>query len=95
MADYPQETKTELEVDLLIGADSVWHLMTNEIVNGESERTPVVIGTRFGWVLSRPVPNICRRLFSSVNLTATHVMRVECQTPVVDAYQESVDKSME
>ena len=69
--------------------------MTNEVVKGESEQTPVAIGTHFGWVLLGQVLNIFRSLLSSVNLTATQVMRVDCQTPVVDAYQESVDKSME
>ena len=94
LADYTQETKTELEVDLL-RADFMWHFMTNEVVNGESEQTPVAVGTDFGWVLSGPVPNIPRSLLSSVNLTATHVLRADCQTPVADDYQESVDKSME
>ena len=95
LADYPQQTKTELEVDLLIRADFTWHLMTNEVVKGESEQTPVAVGTHFGWVLSRPVPNISRSLLSNVNLTATHVMRLHCQNTVVDDFQESVDKSME
>ena len=91
---FPQETKTELEVDLLLGAYFMWHLMTNEVVKGKSEQTPVAVGTHFGCVLSGPVPNIPRSLLSSVNLTASHVTRVDCQTPVVDDYQESVEKSM-
>ena len=71
------------------------HLMTNGVVKGESEQTPVAVGTHFDWVLSGLVPNIPRSLLSSVNLIATHFMRVDCQSPVVDDYQESVDKTME
>ena len=65
----------------------MWNLMTNEVVKRDSEQNPVAIGTHFGWVLSGPVPNIPRSLLSSDNLTATNVMRVDCQTPVGDAYQ--------
>ena len=69
--------------------------MTNEVVKRESEETSVAIETHFGWLPSGPVPNIPRSLLSSVNLTATHVIRIDCQTPVADDYQESVGTSME
>ena len=40
LAEYRQETKPELEVDLLIGFDFMWVLMITEVVKGESEQNP-------------------------------------------------------
>ena len=44
LADYPQKTKTDLEVDLLIGANFMWHLMTNEVVKGNQSKPLLQLG---------------------------------------------------
>ena len=71
----------------------MWHLMTNEVVKGESEQTLL----QLGHILIEFSKNQFQisLYINCVNLTATYVMRVDCQTPVVDDYQESVDKRME
>ena len=39
-------------VDVLIGSDHYWNLVTNEIVRGEFG--PTAINSRFGWLISGP-----------------------------------------
>ena len=36
LADFPSETETELEGDLMLGGDTLWPIMTSEIVHGPS-----------------------------------------------------------
>ena len=67
---------TPMEVDVLIGSDFYWQLMTGDIRRGEEG--PVALHSRFGWVLSGPVsfPN---PEMSSVNLVTTHTLRVDTE----------------
>ena len=64
---------TPMEVDLLIGSDYYWQLMTGEIRRGEDG--PVALHTRFGWVLSGPTAAASQEM-SAVNLITTHTLRV-------------------
>ena len=48
------QSKEELEIDLLIGADYLWEFQRGRTVRGESEE-PVAIETELGWVLSGPL----------------------------------------
>ncbi len=66
------------EVDILIGCDQYWDVVTGEIRKGTSG--PTAINTILGWVLSGPVENHSQqRLESSVNMSSTHVLRLETQ----------------
>ena len=42
-----------LEVDMLIGSDSYWSVVTGRIICGADG--PVAVETRIGWVLSGPL----------------------------------------
>ena len=84
LADYPPETVQDLSVDILLGCDVMWKIMTGEIVRGHCEESPVAIGTHFGWVLSGPVENIHGSLQTSVNLVVTSALRTDAQPVVVD-----------
>ena len=42
-----------IEVDMLIGSDLYWQLVTGEIIRGQAG--PVAVNTKLGWVLSGPV----------------------------------------
>ena len=64
-----------LVVDILVGADHYWNIANGEVKRGESG--PVSVNTRFGWTLSGPVENALRSDTHSVNLAATHVLRVD------------------
>ena len=64
LADFPSETETESEVDLMLGGDTLWPIMTSKIVHGPSKDQPVAVGTKFGWMLAGPVNNVPRSLLN-------------------------------
>ena len=51
LADYSDGNES-LEIDILIGSDQYWELVTGETRHGDSG--PVAICTKLGWVLSGP-----------------------------------------
>ena len=69
---------TPMEVDLLIGSDCYWNLVTGEIRRGEAG--PVAIHTRLGWVLSGVAP-VSREQLTSHSFLTTHVLRVDSTSP--------------
>ena len=83
LADFPNANETDLNVDVLLGSDTIWRVFTGEFVKGESIEDPVAVGTNFGWVLSGVVSDIPRNLLSSVNLATTHILRVDCSSLIV------------
>jgi len=83
-SDYSQGDG-DVEVDILVGLDQYWKLVTGEVVhclNG-----PTAVYTRLGWVLSGPVQGSPSGT-SSVNLITTHSLRV-------DAYQQQTESALE
>ena len=82
--------KSELEVDLLVGSDFYWQLMTGRVQKGEAG--PTAIESHLGWILSGP--SISTNAHSvSANLTQTHVLRIaEAPDPVVDPLREDLSK---
>jgi len=63
----------KLSIDILVGFDNDWKLVTSEIINGASG--PTTIKTRLGWVINGPVQGIL--CHSSTNLVLTHTMAVD------------------
>ena len=62
------------EVDVLIGCDKYWDLVTGEVRRGENG--PTAVGTRLGWVLSGPVEDERMPISKpATNLATTHVLR--------------------
>ena len=83
-SDYSQGDG-DVEVDILVGLDQYWKLVTGEVVhclNG-----PTAVYTRLGWVLSGPVQGSPSGT-SSVNLITTHSLWV-------DAYQQQTESALE
>ena len=70
------DTSDSVSVDVLIGADYYWSFFTGNIIKGDSYG-PVALETNLGWVLSGP--SVCSRLTRSctVNLSSTHVLKIE------------------
>ena len=66
-----------LEVDMLIGYDFYWSLITGRVRWGTNG--PMAVHTKVGWILLGPVD----RLEVSVNLTltATHALRIDTHPP--------------
>ena len=73
-----------LEVDLLIGSDVYWDIVTGEIVRGPDGL--VAVNTRLGWVLSGPVQTTD---VTSVNLTSSHALRTDDSTEMLDEKLQS------
>ena len=49
----PSDDSSRLDVNILIGSDQYWELVTGEICRGS--RGSIAINTQLGWVLSGPV----------------------------------------
>ena len=68
----PSDDSSRLDVDILIGSDQYWELVTGEICRGS--HGPIAINTQLGWVLSGPVNS--PSLDASTSLI-THTLRVD------------------
>ena len=67
----------ELQVDVLIGADHYWDFVSKIEKRGD-QGSPVATYTRLGWVLSGPAV-VRESRAASINLSSTHVLRVETE----------------
>lgn len=66
-----------LQVSILIGADYCWSLVEGTLVRG-APWEPVALATKLGFVLSGPTVIMCDDVHANtVNLTVTHVLKVE------------------
>ena len=73
LADYSTGPEPA-EVDILIGSDQYWPIVTEEVRRGESG--PTALRTKLGRVLSGPVESSTHDCDPSVNLvSSTHVLR--------------------
>ena len=72
-ADY-SDGKSSSHVDILIGSDYYWELVTGSVCR--SEKGPTAVHTKLGWVLSGPMFEGYRAQ-SSTNLITTHVLQVD------------------
>ncbi|XP_065902306.1 uncharacterized protein [Dysidea avara] len=76
LADYCCTTEP-LEVDMLIGLDHYWKLITGKVIHeGDG---PIAMQTRLGWVLSGPVPGLSCQ--TTCNLVSTHLLMVDAYMP--------------
>ncbi len=77
LADSADASDT-LDIDMLIGSDCYWDLVTGEVIRGDSG--PTAIRTGVGWILSGPT----NHLGVSVNLvfTSTHTLKIDVYPPM-------------
>ena len=71
------EGSSHLPVDVLIGCDHYWDLVTGSVCR--TEKGPTAIHTKLGWVLFGPALQSSAMLCSSTHTTTTHLLRVESQ----------------
>ena len=83
------DSATELQIDILIGSDHYWKLVTGRVVKGPGG--PTAIETKIGWVLSGPVEGGIQEttMVNFVTTRSTHSLRVDAITE-----QESLDSSL-
>ena len=67
-------TALDMPIDILIGSDYYWQLVTGSICRGTSG--PVAVHTKLGWVLSGP-SSLEEHGRCSMNLSVTHVLHSE------------------
>ena len=61
-----------LDVDVLIGSDWYWSLVTGKIVRGKTG--PIAIHSKVGWILSGPSND---QVTVSLTLTSTHTLKID------------------
>ena len=76
---------SRLDVDLLIGSDFYWDIVTGGVSRGA--QGPVAIHTKLGWVLSGPAQHENTTKVST-NLITTHVLKVDSQPTNADLEKE-------
>ena len=69
----PSDGRSPLAIDILIGSDQYWELITGETRRGNSG--PVAIHTELGWVLSGPAASPTQDLPSAC--LVTHTLQIE------------------
>ena len=95
LADTPSmSVGTDVEVDILIGADYYWKFVTGTTKRG-SKPGPVAVLTRLGWVLSGPVIQGTQKEPScSINLNTTHILRIDAE-PVMSNPTDHLNNQLE
>ena len=78
--------RSRLKIDILIGSDQYWELITGEIRQGNSG--PVAIHTELGWVLSGPVASPTQDQPSTC--LVTHALRVDNLPQDVQALDDRI-----
>ena len=69
----------DVEIDLLIGSDFYWKMVTGRVVRGDNG--PTAIETRLGWVLSGPVGGAHEgTMVNFVSTGSTHLLRIDSST---------------
>ena len=76
LADHTSRDDT-LNVDILIGSDNYWRLVTDKVIRGDCGG-PMAIQTKLGWVLAGPVEGLLSRI--STHLVTAHSMAVDAYT---------------
>ena len=71
------DSSSRLPVDILIGCDHYWELVTGGVCR--SENGPTAIHTKLGWVLSGPTPTHDVGVHSSTCVVTTHTLQVDSQ----------------
>lgn len=67
----------KLNIDILIGCDNYWKLVTNDIINRDSGST--AIKTKLWWVFAGPIEGVL--CHTSTNLVVTHALAVDAHGP--------------
>ena len=80
---------SELEIDLLVGADFYWTFITGHIIRGEYGRTAVE--SHVGWILSGPSCFLNLQA-TFTNLSQTHVLKVSESSRADDSIKETLTK---
>ena len=90
LADY-STGEDDIMVDILVGSDQYWQLVSGKVVRGDDG--PTAIQTKLGWVLSGPTNGAVQNDQQQNNLVTMHVLKTA--TKPVDITIESLDGSLQ
>ncbi|XP_022792234.1 uncharacterized protein LOC111331393 [Stylophora pistillata] len=90
LADY-STGEDDIMVDILVGSDWYWKLVSRKVLRGEDG--PTAIQTRIGWVLSGPTNGAMQNDQQQNNFVTTHVLKTA--TKPVDITNESLDGTLQ
>ena len=90
LADY-STGEDDIMVDILVGSDQYWQLVSGKVVRGDDG--PTAIQTTLGWVLSGPTNGAVQNDQQQNNLVTMHVLKTA--TKPVDITNESLDGSLQ
>ena len=78
----------EFDLDILIGSDYYWQLVTGHVIHGNDG--PTAMHTKLGWVLSDPVKGAPPDSHFNVNIASTHVLRCSTQLTLLQKQQSKL-----
>ena len=90
LADY-STGEDDIMVDILVGSDQYWRLVSGKVVRGDDG--PTAIQTKLGWVLSGPTNGAVQYDQQQNNLMTMHVLKTA--TKPVNITNESLDGSLQ
>ena len=80
----------EFDLDILIGSDYYWQLVTGHVIHGNDG--PTAMHTQLGWILSGPVKGAPPNSHSNVNIASTHVLR--CSTQPIPSPEVTIEANL-
>jgi len=87
LADFA-ESSDVLEIDVLIGSDSYWDLVTGQVIRGDSG--PTAIHTKVGWILSGPTDHM--EVAVNLTLTSAHTLKVDTHPSLEPALDDCLKR---
>ena len=77
-ADNLESENDQESIQILIGSDRYWDLITDEIIKGpEGESGPIAMQSKFGWPIADPVNNSDQNDHVYFNVTNLVIDRID------------------
>lgn len=89
LADYSTGVD-DVMVDILVGSDQYWHLVSGKVIRRENG--PTAIQTKLGWVLSGPMHGSTQDDKQRSSLVTTHVLKTAVKP--LDITNENLDGNL-
>ena len=58
-------------IDILVGCNYYWSIVTGKLRRGDGEAGPVAVSSKFGWLLSGPMPILSNPQLSHIHVIIT------------------------
>lgn len=92
LADYTNTTGQN-HIEILVGSDFYWSLVTGEIVR--TERGPIAVCSKFGWLVSGPVGSHVTGELTHTNLVVSYFNEPSTSEPPDDQLVTTLKKFWE